>query len=140
MWLQEAARHEWSYNYFLLRLCEEELSSKQEKRCDLNIKQAKFPYIKTLERFDFAYQASINQNQVKDLSKCRWVPLVWEKLTLEERVIVSKRPKSLAKPLKGHLSPFWRFRVGDYRIIADILDDRLIIQVVQVGHRRDIYH
>jgi len=61
-------------------------------------------------------------------------------LFLEERVIVSKRPKSLAKPLKGHLSPFWRFRVGDYRIIADILDDRLIIQVVEVGHRREIYH
>jgi DNA replication protein DnaC len=71
MWLQEAARHEWSYNDFLLKLCQEELSSKQEKRCDLNIKQAKFPYIKTLESFDFAYQTSINQAQVKDLSKCR---------------------------------------------------------------------
>lgn len=73
MWLQEAGRHEWSYGDFLLKLCEEELSSKQEKRCDLNIKQAKFPYIKTLESFDFSYQASINQDQVKDLSKCRWV-------------------------------------------------------------------
>ena len=40
MWLQEAARHEWSYVDFLLKLCQEELSSKQEKRCDLNIKQA----------------------------------------------------------------------------------------------------
>ena len=67
VWLQEAARHEWSYNDFLLKLCDEELSSKQEKRCDLNIKQAKFPYIKTLEIFDFSYQASINQNQIKEL-------------------------------------------------------------------------
>ena len=73
MWLQEAAQHEWSYGDFLLKLCEEELSSKQEKRCDLNIKLAKFPYIKTLESFDFSYQTSVNQEQVKDLSKCRWV-------------------------------------------------------------------
>ncbi len=73
MWLQEAARHQWSYNDFLLKLCDEELSSKQERRCDLNIKLARFPYIKTLENFDFSYQTSINQNQIKDLSKCRWV-------------------------------------------------------------------
>lgn len=73
MWLQEAARHEWSYHDFLLKLCQEELSSKQEKRCDLNISRAKFPYIKTLESFDFTYQASINKAQVTELSKCRWV-------------------------------------------------------------------
>lgn len=73
MWLQEAARHQWSYDDFLLKLCQEELSSKQEKRCDLHIKLAKFPYIKTLETFDFSYQASLNQGQIKDLSKCRWI-------------------------------------------------------------------
>jgi DNA replication protein DnaC len=73
MWLQEAARHQWSYDDFLLKLCQEELSSKQEKRCDLNVKQAKFPYLKTLESFDFTYQASLNEGQLKDLSKCRWV-------------------------------------------------------------------
>lgn len=73
MWLQEAARHQWSYDDFLLKLCQEELSNKQEKRCDLNIKLAKFPYIKTLESFDFSYQTSLNQGQIKDLSKCRWI-------------------------------------------------------------------
>lgn len=73
MWLQEAARHQWSYTDFLLKLCNEELSSKQEKRCELNIKLAKFPYIKTLESFDFTYQTSLNQNQIKDLCHCRWV-------------------------------------------------------------------
>jgi DNA replication protein DnaC len=72
-WLQEAARHQWPYDDFLLKLCQEELSNKQEKRCDLNIKLAKFPYIKTLESFDFSYQTSLNQGQIKDLSKCRWI-------------------------------------------------------------------
>src|SRR3546814_10552625 len=73
MWLQEAARHQWSYDDFLLKLCQEELSSKQDKRCELNIRLAKFPYTKTIESFDFNYQASINQGQIKDLSKCRWI-------------------------------------------------------------------
>ena len=72
-WLQEAAKHGWPYDEFLLKLCHEELASKQEKRCDLSIKLAKFPYLKTLDSFDFKYQSSLNQDQLKDLSKCRWV-------------------------------------------------------------------
>jgi DNA replication protein DnaC len=74
MWLQEAARHQWPYDEFLSKLCQEELTHKQEKRCDLTIKLAKFPYIKTLESFDFSYQSSLNPDQLKDLSKCRWIP------------------------------------------------------------------
>lgn len=73
MWLQEAARHQWPYDEFLMKLCDEELATKQEKRCDINIRLAKFPYVKTVESFDFSYQASINKDHIKDLSKCRWV-------------------------------------------------------------------
>ena len=72
-WLQEAAKHNWAYDDFLLKLCHEELANKQEKRCDLNIKLAKFPYVKTLDSFDFKYQASLNHDQIKDLAKCRWI-------------------------------------------------------------------
>ena len=74
MWLQEAAKQQWPYDEFLLKLCQEEQAYKQEKRCELGIKLAKFPYLKTLESFDFAYQSSLNKDQLKDLSKCRWVP------------------------------------------------------------------
>ena len=59
---------------------------------------------------------------------------------LETRIVTSNNPKTLAKPLKGKRRKFWRFRVGDYRIIADILDQQVVIQIVQVGHRREIYH
>lgn len=69
---QEAVRQDLGYEMFLEKLCDEELASKQEKRCDMAIKLAKFPVLKTLETFDFTYQASLNEGQMKDLSKCRW--------------------------------------------------------------------
>jgi len=43
------------------------------------------------------------------------------------------------KPLHGELAPFWSYRVGDYRIVYEIRDDELVILVVMVGHRREIY-
>lgn len=45
----------------------------------------------------------------------------------------------LGKPLHGELTPFWSYRVGDYRIVYDIRDEELIVLVVVVGHRREIY-
>ena len=47
------------------------------------------------------------------------------------------RPHPHVKRLVG--SPYFRFRVGDYRLILDIKSDKLIIFVIEVGHRRDIY-
>ncbi|MCR1960031.1 type II toxin-antitoxin system RelE family toxin [Thomasclavelia cocleata] len=43
------------------------------------------------------------------------------------------------KALKGNLKNQWRYRVGDYRILCNIEDDKLIILVINVGHRREIY-
>ena len=74
MWLQEAARHQWSYDEFLLKLCQEELSSKQEEAVRLKCKARKNSLIsKHSTACDFSYQTSLNQGQIKDLSKCRWV-------------------------------------------------------------------
>ena len=49
-------------------------------------------------------------------------------------------PRLHGKPLSGDKSGQWRYRIGDYRIISLIEDDRLIILVLAVGHRRDIYN
>lgn len=45
----------------------------------------------------------------------------------------------LGKPLHGELVPFWSYRVGDYRVVYEIRDDELIVLVVMLGHRREIY-
>lgn len=48
-------------------------------------------------------------------------------------------PRIHGKPLATNRAGQWRYKVGDYRIIAKIEDNRLIILVLSIGHRRDIY-
>ena len=48
-------------------------------------------------------------------------------------------PRSKGKMLVGDLKGFWRYRVGDYRLICRIHDEELEILVVEVGHRKEIY-
>ncbi len=45
----------------------------------------------------------------------------------------------LGKPLHGALAPFWSYRVGDYRVVYEIRDDELVVLIVMIGHRREIY-
>ncbi len=59
---------------------------------------------------------------------------------LRERLATHEDPRSLGKALTGPtLSTFWRYRVGDYRLICDIADGALRILVIEVGNRRDVY-
>lgn len=59
--------------------------------------------------------------------------------TLETRIAVLEDPRSLGAPLKGEHGGFWRWRIGDYRIVARIEDERITILVVRVAHRREVY-
>lgn len=59
----------------------------------------------------------------------------WIKTNLEG----TDNPRKTGKALSGNLSHSWRYRKGNYRIIADINDDEIIIHIIAIGHRRDIY-
>jgi mRNA interferase RelE/StbE len=57
-----------------------------------------------------------------------------------EKLAISENPRSLGAPMKGpDFNHTWRYRVGDYRILARIEDELIIIYVVGVGHRREVY-
>ena len=59
---------------------------------------------------------------------------------LRERVSPLKDPRSLGEALRGDdLGSFWKYRLGDYRVVAEIIDRRVVIIVVRVGHRREVY-
>ena len=57
-----------------------------------------------------------------------------------ERVAKLENPRSIGEALTGStLGNYWKYRVGDYRIIADIQDVKLCVQVVRLGNRRQVY-
>ena len=59
---------------------------------------------------------------------------------LQHRVAQLEDPRSIGRALQGsRLGDFWKYRVGDYRLIRKIKDDRLVVLILQVGHRKEIY-
>lgn len=58
---------------------------------------------------------------------------------LDERIAGEGDPRRFGKGLKAELAGLWRYRVGDHRILCQIKDGELLVLVVAVGHRKDIY-
>jgi mRNA interferase RelE/StbE len=59
---------------------------------------------------------------------------------LEVRIAGLENPRQSGQALQGSvLGQFWRYRVGDYRIICDLQDQRLVVLVIEIGHRREVY-
>ena len=59
---------------------------------------------------------------------------------LYERLARVEDPRNIGEALKGsRYGELWRYRVGDYRLICNIEDERLVVVVLRVGHRREIY-
>ena len=58
---------------------------------------------------------------------------------LKEKIATANDPRIHGKALSGNLIGFWRYRVGDYRIISKIEDEVFIIVVIKVGHRKEVY-
>ena len=58
---------------------------------------------------------------------------------LDDRIEGCKNPRHFGEPLRGIHTGFWRYRIGNYRVICDIVDERIVVLVLAIGHRRDIY-
>ena len=58
---------------------------------------------------------------------------------LRERVMPADDPRQWGKPLHGDKKGLWRYRVGDYRLICDIREERITVLVLRIGHRKDVY-
>ena len=71
--LQEAGKEEISYADFLDRILEEEVALKYEKHIALNTTLARFPFVKTLESFDFSFQPSVEMRIIRELSTCMYI-------------------------------------------------------------------
>jgi mRNA interferase RelE/StbE len=59
---------------------------------------------------------------------------------LRQRVAMLDDPRSIGQALTGStLGNYWKYRVGDYRIIVDILDAKVCVRVIRIGNRREVY-
>ena len=59
---------------------------------------------------------------------------------MDERVAVLDDPRSLGKNLKGpKMGEYWRYRVGDIRVICNIVDGQMMVLVIEIGNRREVY-
>ncbi|HEV7342093.1 MAG TPA: type II toxin-antitoxin system RelE/ParE family toxin [Sphingopyxis sp.] len=56
-----------------------------------------------------------------------------------EELTALEDPRQRGKALTGSLKGLWRYRVGDYRIVVRIFDERLVVLVLTLAHRREVY-
>jgi mRNA interferase RelE/StbE len=87
-----------------------------------------------------AWQIKLTTTARKDLDKLdRQVALRITKF-LRERISTLNNPRSTGKALTGAVfGTYWRYRVGDYRVICDIQDGELCVLVIEIGNRKEVY-
>ena len=87
-----------------------------------------------------AWRVEFSKGAQKDLTKLDAPGRGCVLRFLADRVQGSDDPRTLGEALKGPVvGRYWKYRVGDYRIICDIQDALLLVLVVRIGHRREIY-
>jgi DNA replication protein DnaC len=70
---EQATKEAWTYLEFLDQLLESELSARYAREVAMKTKLAHFPFVKTLDEFDFAFQPSLNERQIRELATMRFV-------------------------------------------------------------------
>lgn len=58
---------------------------------------------------------------------------------LRERIATEEDPRRFGKPLARELAGLWRYRIRDYRVICNIEDEKVVVLIVRVAHRKDVY-
>lgn len=77
------------------------------------------------------------KKQIKKLDKYTAALIIgW----LQKNIQGCTNPRQHGKSLIGNKSGAWRYRIGDYRVICEIQDDEIVVLVLEIGHRRNIYN
>lgn len=85
------------------------------------------------------YKVEYTRTAVKQLKKMDKKIAALILSFIEEKLVGCENPRLYGEALQGNLNDKWRYRIGEYRILVKIEDDILIITVVELGHRKDIY-
>lgn len=87
-------------------------------------------------KFEVLYRKKVK----KSIGKLDTSIKILIKSRIDKNLVNTENPRLYGKALTGNLRNYWRYRVGNYRIIAEVKDNELIVLAVDVGHRRKIYN
>ena len=85
------------------------------------------------------YQVRFSEHAVKELKKLDKQTARVIKNWVVKNLVDTTDPRQHGKSLTGNLKGVWRYRVGDYRLFAEIQDDVLIVFLFDIAHRREVY-
>ena len=85
-----------------------------------------------------AWTVSFDPKAIKELEKLDRA-IQRRIVSLLQRLQRIDDPRTTGKPLHGDRAGFWRYRIGNYRLICYLDDEALLVRVLRVGHRKDVY-
>jgi len=85
------------------------------------------------------YTVEFEQAAKKFLKKLDKTTAIMILAWVKKNLVGTDDPRRVGKALHGELKGAWRYRVGDYRLIAHIDDTKILIMILAIGHRREIY-
>lgn len=85
------------------------------------------------------YGVEFEKRAIKDLKSIDKKQVILIMSWIENNLEGTDNPKKVGKALKGNLKDYWRYRIGQYRILVDIKEENLVILVISIGHRKNIY-
>ena len=85
------------------------------------------------------YSVEYSQSAIKALKKLDRYTKTVIKNWIDKNLVDCDNPFQYGKPLTADKKGYWRYRIGDYRIICEIKQEKVIIIVVEIGHRSEIY-
>ena len=86
------------------------------------------------------YQVEYTAQAIKELKKLDGFTKKMIRAWIEKNLVGCEDPRQHGKPLTANRSGQWRYRIGDYRLLADIQEDKIIIIIFAIGHRSKIYN
>lgn len=85
------------------------------------------------------YQIVYTQGYIKQFSKLDKQVQLNVNNWIKKHILSSEDPRNYGKPLECNFKDYWRYRIGDYRLLVKIVDDKAIIFAIKIGHRKEIY-
>ncbi len=87
-----------------------------------------------------AWQIEFDPDALKELKRLDRPVQIRLVAFLRDRLAPLDDPRSLGEALSGaRLGSYWKYRVGDWRIVCDIQDQRVVVRVLRLGNRRELY-